>query len=209
MGISVAIGRPIANTQAYVLDRHRQPLPIGVPGELYVGGDGLARGYHNRPELDRRTFRSQPLPRRAAARLYKTGDLVRWLPDGNIEFLGRLDHQVKIRGFRIELGEIESCLRRHPAIQDVVVLAREDSPGDKRLVAYLVAKGEEPPSAVDLRSHLKQDLPEFMVPAAFMTLKALPLTPNGKVDRRALPAPEARRPELEHEYTAPRTGWRR
>ena len=159
----------------------------------------------NRPELTAEKFVPDLFVDQAGARLYKTGDLVRWLPDGNLEYLGRLDHQVKIRGFRIELEEIEGCLRRHPAIQDVVVLAREDFPGDKRLVAYLANKNGEMPAAGDLRSYLMQELPEFMVPAAFITLKALPLTPNGKVDRRALPAPDAGRPELEHAYVAPRT----
>ena len=222
------IGRPIGNVRVYVLDRNGQVVPVGVPGELHLGGVGVARGYRNRPELTAEKFIANPIPEASAARLYRTGDLVRYRPDGNMEYLGRLDHQVKIRGFRIELGEIEGCLRRHPAIRDAAVLAREDSPGGKRLVAYVVAKGDEsevcgqrtevrpptsdlrPPtsapwSIADLRSHIKQELPEFMVPSAFVTLKALPLTPNGKVDRRALPAPDAARPQLEHEYQTPRT----
>jgi len=199
------IGRPIGNIRVYVLDRNGQVAPVGVPGELHLGGVGLARGYLNRPELTAEKFIASPIPGALDARLYRTGDLVRYRPDGNLEYLGRLDHQVKIRGFRIELGEIESCLRRHPAIQDAVLVAREDSPGDKRLVAYLVANGEEMPATADLRSYLKQDLPEFMVPSTFITLKAMPLMPSGKVDRRALPAPDAGRPELEHAYTAPRT----
>jgi len=202
---AVPIGKPIANTRVYVLNEYQQLVPEGVPGELYLGGIQLARGYLNRPDLTAEKFVPDPFVGQAEARLYKTGDSVRWLPDGNLEYLGRLDHQVKIRGFRIELGEIESCLRRHPTIEDVVVLAREDSPGDKRLVAYFVAKEEEAPAVDDLRSRLKQELPEFMVPAAFMVLKALPLTPSGKVDRRALPKPDGFPREAEHAYVPPRT----
>ncbi|MGO9110862.1 MAG: amino acid adenylation domain-containing protein [Thermoguttaceae bacterium] len=201
----VPIGKPIANTRAYVLDGHQQLVPEGVPGELYLGGIQVARGYLNRPHLTAEKFVPDLFVDQPGARLYKTGDLVRWLSDGNLEFLGRLDHQVKIRGFRIELGEVENCLRRYPAIQDVAVVAREDSPGNSRLVAYIVAQDEEVPSVADLRSDLAQELPEFMVPSAFILLKALPLAPNGKVDRRALPAPDTGRPEMEHAYTAPRT----
>ena len=150
---------------------------------------GLALGYLNRPELTVEKFITNPIPGTSSAHLYRTGDLARFRPDGNLEYVGRVDHQVKLRGFRIELGEIESCLRRHPTVQNAVVVVREDSPGDKRLVAYVVAKGAEPPAAAILYSSLKQDLPEFMVPSAFMTLEALPLTPNGKVDRKSLPMP--------------------
>ena len=185
------IGRPLPNTQAYVVDQHLQPLPIGVPGELLVGGVQLTSGYLNRPELTAEKFIPNPFSAEPAARLYKTGDLVRLLPDGNIEFLGRIDHQVKIRGVRIELGEIEAGIVRHPAVREVVVLAREDHPGDKRLVAYLVA--DSPPADLvnQVRALLRTMMPEHMVPAAFVLLDGFPLTPNGKLDRKALPAPDA------------------
>ncbi|MBD2083582.1 non-ribosomal peptide synthetase [Trichocoleus sp. ST-U3] len=197
----VPIGRAIANTQLYILDRHLQPVPVGVPGELHIGGVGLARGYLNRPDLTQQKFIPNPFknltiqPDSLAgdslgeSRLYKTGDLARYLPDGNIEFLGRIDNQVKLRGFRIELGEIEAALMQHPAIRETVVLLREDNPGDKRLVAYIVPK-EQAPDIHDLRDFLKQKLPSYMVPSAFMFLEALPLTANGKIERRALPAPK-------------------
>ncbi len=183
------IGRPIANTQMYVLDRYGQLAPMGVPGELVIGGDGVARGYWNRPELTAQKFIVDCFSRTSGARLYKTGDLVRYLPDRNIQYLDRLDNQVKIRGFRIELGEIESVLSQHSGVRHAVVVMREDSPGDKRVVAYLVVEGN-PPSDEELRTYLKQGLPEYMIPAAFVTLSSLPLTPNGKVDRRALPPPD-------------------
>ena len=185
-----SIGRPITNTQVYILDSHLQPLPIGVPGELYIGGDGLAREYLNRPELTKEKFITNPFSSSKSQRLYKTGDLARYRSDGNIEFLGRIDNQVKIRGFRIELGEIESVLLRHPQIQQTVVIATEDIPGNKRLIAYIVSE-EESLSTKQLREFLKQKLPDYMVPSAFVTLDTLPLTPNGKVDRFALPAPDA------------------
>jgi amino acid adenylation domain-containing protein len=203
VGLSVPIGRPIANTQAYVLDRYRQPVPIGVPGELYVGGDGLARGYLHRPDLTAERFVSNPF--REAARLYKTGDRVRWQTDGNLELLGRLDQQVKMRGFRIELGEVESVLRQHPQVRETVALVREDMPGEKRLVAYLTPQNGKLPLSSDLRSYLQRKLPDYMVPSVFMRLETLPLTPNGKVDRRALPAPQAGGPGSEQAYAAPRT----
>jgi amino acid adenylation domain-containing protein len=186
----IPIGRPIANTQLYILDRHDQPTPVGVPGELHIGGAGLARGYLNRPELTAEKFIPDPFSDDPGARLYKTGDLVRYRDGGNIEFLGRLDHQVKIRGFRIELGEIEAALAGHPHIREAVVVARTEESGEKRLVAYLVADGA--PEPTELRAFLKLSLPDYMLPAAFMYLEALPLTPNGKVDRKAFPEPEAR-----------------
>ncbi|MGE0127977.1 MAG: amino acid adenylation domain-containing protein [Blastocatellales bacterium] len=256
------IGRAIPDLQIYILDQRRQPAPIGVPGEMYVGGAGVARGYLRRPELSAERFIADPFnkhlvnnhlqrlsnecsvlpqrdsvwsaasPRRFAleasqsgedsphskrsaplntqletaieARLYKTGDLARYLPDGDIEYLGRIDQQVKIRGFRIELGEIEAALNRHPSVRESVVLVREDSPGDKRLVAYLA---HEPGNVIpvdDLRRFLQQKLPDYMTPAAFVTLDTLPLTSNGKIDRRALPAPEQSRPELAEAFVAPR-----
>ncbi|AUB35489.1 Non-ribosomal peptide synthetase component F [Nostoc flagelliforme CCNUN1] len=200
----VAIGRPIANTFIYILDSCMQPVPIGVPGELHIGGVGLARGYLNRPELTQEKFIANPFSNDPDARLYKTGDLARYLADGNIEYLGRIDHQVKIRGFRIELGEIETVLSQHEAVLQTVVIAREDVPGNKRLVAYLVTHPEQTPTIAQLRQFLKEKLPEYMIPSAFVFLETLPLTPNGKVDRRSLPAPESRS-ELEVSFIAPRT----
>lgn len=180
------IGRPITNTQVYILDCHLQAVPIGVPGEIYIGGAGLARGYYKRPELTAEKFIPNPF---GDNRLYKTGDLARYLPNGNIEFLGRIDRQVKIRGFRIELGEIEEVLAQHPGVQENVVTICEEQPGDKRLVAYVVP-AEKSTTSSEIRSFLKSKLPHYMVPSAFMLLKAMPLTPNGKIDRRALPKPE-------------------
>jgi acyl carrier protein len=199
------IGRPITNTHMYILDKHLQPTPLGVPGELYIGGAGLARGYLNRPDLTAEKFIPNPFSDELGARLYKTGDLVRYLPDGNIEFLGRIDHQVKIRGFRIELGEIEAVLSHHPIVQEAVAVVREDRSGDKRLVAYVVPNQKSLPKIHELRNFLQQKLPDYMVPSAFVMLDALPLTPNGKVDRKALPAPDQTRPELEETFVAPRT----
>ncbi len=182
------IGRPIANTQVYVLDSHMRPLPVGVPGELFIGGDGVARGYLRLPHLTAASFVPDPFSGRTGARLYRTGDRVRWLPDGQLEFLGRIDEQVKIRGFRIECGEIENTLRGHPAIQDCAVVAREDTPGDKRLVGYLVVKpGTE--TSPDVRTFLKERLPEYMVPPVFVFIEAVPRKGHGKVDRAKLPAP--------------------
>ena len=198
----VPIGRPVANTQCYVLDAALRPLPIGVPGELHLGGVQIGRGYHNRPELTAEKFIPDPFRADAAARLYKTGDLCRYLPDGNIEYLGRLDHQVKIRGFRIELGEIEARLAEHGAVKDNVVVARQDG-GEKRLVAYLVAQQQPAPGVAELREHLLKSLPDFMVPSAFVWMEALPLSPNGKVDRKVLPAPERAQANASR-YVAPR-----
>jgi amino acid adenylation domain-containing protein len=186
----IHIGRPIANTQLYLLDRHGQPVPMGAPGEIHIGGAQVARGYLNRPELTRERFLDDPFSAQPGARMYKTGDLGRWRPDGTVEYLGRNDHQVKIRGLRIELGEIESQLSRQPGLREVAVLAREDAPGEVRLVAYLVAADGAIPEAQVLRDALSQVLPEYMVPAAYVVLEALPLTANGKLDRRALPAPD-------------------
>jgi amino acid adenylation domain-containing protein len=202
----IPIGRAIANTQLYILDRHLQPVPIGVVGELYIGGAGVARGYLNRPELTAERFIPAPYSQEPGTRLYKTGDLARYLSDGTIECLGRSDHQVKVRGFRIELGEIESVLGQHPAIRETVVLAREDQPGDQRLVAYVVPHVGKKFIVSQLRDFLKAKLPEYMIPAAFVTLDALPLTINGKVDRQGLPAPKGLRPELAAAYMSPSTG---
>ncbi|MBW4678524.1 MAG: amino acid adenylation domain-containing protein [Microcoleus vaginatus WJT46-NPBG5] len=196
------IGRPIANTQVYLLDAQMQPIPIGVPGELHIGGAGLSRGYLNRPELTAEKFIANPFSQDSNSRLYKTGDLARYLPDGTIEYLGRIDNQVKIRGFRIELGEIEADLSQHPDVEEAVVIAREDEPGEQRLVAYLV--GNEALKASELRSVLKEKLPEYMVPAAFVFLPSIPLTSNGKVDRRALPVPDSSRRELTSTFISPR-----
>ena len=188
--LSIPYGKPIQNAQYYVLDHYHQPCPIGIPGHLYIGGECLSSGYVNQPELTAAKFIPDPFHPHPDRRLYHTGDLARFLFDGNIEFLGRIDHQVKVRGFRIELGEIDTVLNQHPAVQDTLVLVREDVPGDKRLVAYVVSEAETQPTSNDLRNFLKQKLPEYMIPAAFVLLPALPLTVNGKVDRRALPAPD-------------------
>ncbi len=186
------IGRPLGNTQIYVLDRNLRPVPIGVSGELHIGGDGLARGYLNRPDLTADRFVPDPFSSHPGARMYKTGDLVRYLPDGSIEFLGRMDHQVKVRGFRIELGEIETVLSGHPDVDQCVAIVREDRPGDQRLLAcFIPRKGGNAPAAGDLRAFLKEKLPDYMTPSAFFSMEAFPLTPNGKINRRALPGPDA------------------
>jgi amino acid adenylation domain-containing protein len=201
---TVPIGRPVANTQMYILDRNMQPVPVGIPGELYIGGVQVARGYYNRPELTAETFIPDPVRGDPKARLYKTGDSCRYLPDGNIEYLGRLDFQVKIRGNRIELGEIEALLGQHPAVREVVVTAREDTPGDLRLVAYIVFHQNQAVSSGELREYVKQKLPDFMVPSFFVTLDKLPLTPNQKIDRKALPAPEKGKTGSEGAYVPPK-----
>nr|QEO74317.1 AMP-dependent synthetase and ligase [uncultured bacterium] len=184
------IGRPIANTRAYVLDRYLEPVPVGVAGELYLGGDGLARGYLNRPDLTAEKFVPDPFSPEPGARLYRTGDLARYLSDGRIEFLGRIDHQVKLRGFRIELGEIESALESRPGVRQSLAVVREDAPGQRRLVAYVLAEEATALSVGELREHLRAQLPDYMIPSAFVVLDEFPLTPNGKVDRRRLPTPE-------------------
>jgi amino acid adenylation domain-containing protein len=186
---AVPIGRPLPEIQIHLLDPSLQPVPAGVAGELHVGGVGVAQGYLNHPELTAQKFIPDPFSGISGARLYKTGDMARYSPSGEIEFLGRVDHQIKIRGFRIELGEIESFLARHPGVREVAVIAREDTPGDKRLIAYIVAVGREIETA-QIRRYLQERLPDYMVPAEFVTLEAMPLTPNGKIDRRGLPEPK-------------------
>lgn len=198
---TVPLGRPLGNIQIYLLDQQMQPVPIGVPGELYIGGASLVRGYLNRPELTAERFIANTFGNSKCDRLYKTGDLARYLPDGNIEFIGRLDNQVKIRGFRIELSEIETVLCQHPEVQQAVVLLRED----KRLIAYIVPKQKQTPSVSNMHRFMREKLPEYMMPSAFVILKVLPLMPNGKVNRSALPEPDSYRPELEATYQPPQT----
>jgi len=201
---SVPVGPPIDNTQFYVLDAAQQLVPIGVAGELHIGGDGLARGYFHRPELTAEKFVADPFRPGTNPRMYKTGDLVRHVPDGTIEFLGRLDHQVKLRGFRIELGEIETALARYPGVKEAVVIVREDIPGDKRLVAYVTSE-QRAITVATVREALTGKLPNYMLPSAVVRLDAMPLTPNGKIDRKALPAPEIGRAAHHREFVAPRT----
>src|SRR5580704_10387154 len=216
-GTAVTVGRPIANSQAYILDTRLNPVPIGVPGELYLAGEGLARGYFGRPDLTKERFISNPFSPELGSRMYRTGDLTRFLPDGNIEYLGRIDHQVKLRGFRIELGEIETVLDAHPRVRRSLVMVREDEPGNKQLVAYVVADDDSHEAGAEatdnssttafvavLRRWVAEKLPEFMVPSAFVLSEAMPLSPNGKIDRRALPAPEQAR-DTAAAYVAPRT----
>lgn len=201
----IYIGRAIANTRVYVLDKSRRPAPPGVPGELYIAGAGVARGYLNRPELDSERFLPDSFVQATGERMYRTGDLGRFLANGNLEFRGRIDSQVKVRGFRIELGEIESVLAAHPLVGAAVVRVIEVAPGDSRLVAYIrSAEGEQPDSSA-LREHLRSRLPQYMVPQRFITLDAFPLLPNGKIDRGALPAPESMEDEAQRPVTAPRS----
>ncbi len=202
LGAVVPIGYPISNTQVYLLNGELEPVPVGANGELYTGGDGLARGYHNRPDLTAERFIPHPFGK-PGERLYSTGDLARYLPDGRIEFLGRLDHQVKVRGFRIELDEIELALGTHPAVRQCVVLARDDSGREKQLVAYVLLEEEQELTAAEMRSYLGQQLPEYMIPPQLVVLDAFPLTANGKVNRQALPAPAHE--ESRQEFVAPRT----
>jgi acyl-CoA synthetase (AMP-forming)/AMP-acid ligase II/acyl carrier protein len=209
---TIPIGSPISNTEIYLLDEQLQPVPIGVTGELYIGGDKLARGYLNRPELSAERFIPHPFSDREGASLYKTGDLARYLADGNVEFIGRRDEQVKIRGFRIELGEIEAVLSQHPAVARAVVIIWEEVPGDKQLVAYVVPIEQlinpksfiQNPKSTELRQFLKQKLPGYMVPSAYVVLESLPLTPNGKVNRHLLPEPDTFSRDIQEDYIAPR-----
>ncbi|WP_340619900.1 non-ribosomal peptide synthetase [Xenorhabdus siamensis] len=198
----IPIGRPITNTRIYILDKQGQPVPVGVTGEIYIGGDGVARGYLNRPDLTSERFLYDPFSNRPEARMYRTGDLGRWLPDGNIHYLGRNDFQVKIRGFRIELGEIETQLAACMGVKDAIVIAREDDNGDKRLVAYLIPQPNAILNVANLREQLSNNLASYMIPSAFVTLEAFPLNQSGKVDRAALPTPD-RSASVNHEYAAP------
>ena len=198
---NIPIGLPIANTDIYILDENRQPVPTGIAGDLFIGGQGVVRGYHNRPELTAERFVANPF--KDGERMYWTGDLAKYREDGVIEFLGRVDHQVKIRGYRIELGEIETKLSSHESVRECVLLLREDTPGDQRLVAYIVAAGSTP-DANEIRDYLRKDLPEYMVPNDVVALDAMPLTPNGKLDRKQLPLPQDAGQPSGAEYEAPK-----
>ena len=202
---SVPLGRPIFNTQVYLLNAYFEPVPVGVPGDLHIGGVGLARGYLHRPEMTAEKFIPDPFSNQPGARLYRTGDLARFLPDGQIEFVGRADHQVKIRGFRVELGEVEAALSEHESVRQCIVAAREDVPGDRRLVAYVVAQDPSVCDISELRDYVKGELPAYMLPSAFVLLDAMPLTPNGKIDRLALPAPGQAGGEWQAGFVAPRS----
>jgi acyl-coenzyme A synthetase/AMP-(fatty) acid ligase/acyl carrier protein len=202
-GVAPDIGKPIANTEIYILDEYQQPVPLGVRGELYIGGEGLARGYLRRPELTAERFVPDRWSGRAGGRLYRTGDVGRYWEDGSIEFVGRADQQVKIRGYRIELGEIEGALLEHEGVREAVVEAREEN-GEKRLVAYLVMGSGEEVKVNEVRGYLREKLPDYMVPALYVEMEAMPLTASGKVDRRALPGPEKARTKVEGEYQGPR-----
>jgi amino acid adenylation domain-containing protein len=199
------IGVPISTTTTYIMSPHMELLPVGVRGEMYVGGKGVARGYLNRPHLSAARFMPDPFAAGRGNRLYRTGDLARYREDGTLEYLGRIDHQVKIRGFRIELGEIETALASHPEVERSLVIARQDRLDQKQIVAYFVLSSRQTVSQLELRNYLKERLPEYMVPALFIELEEMPLTVNGKVDRKALPEPEAVGADLERDYTAPRT----
>jgi acyl-coenzyme A synthetase/AMP-(fatty) acid ligase/acyl carrier protein len=200
-----SIGTPLFNTQVYLLDGNLQQVPVGVIGELYAGGDCLARCYINRPELTAEKFIPNPFSQEPGARLYRTGDLARYLPDGNIDCLGRVDHQVKIRGYRIELGEIEAVLSQHHKVQEAAIAVHGGVQDDKRLVGYVVPEQNESPTSAELKSYLKERLPEYMVPPVILTIDRLPVSPNGKLDRRSLPAPEAVKSERGEDYMAPRS----
>ncbi|HJP91741.1 MAG TPA: amino acid adenylation domain-containing protein [Pyrinomonadaceae bacterium] len=200
-----SIGRPIDNVRIYLLDEQMHPVPVGVAGELHIAYDGLARGYINRPELSAEKFIPNPFENEAGGRLYRTGDRARYLPDGQIDFLGRIDNQVKVRGYRIEPGEIEQVFKQHPSVMDIVVIVREDTLGDKRLVAYMVARQGQTVEISDLRNFGKEKLPQYMMPSAFVILQSLPLTPNGKVDRRALPEPDKGDAATDAPYLPPQT----
>jgi acyl carrier protein len=195
------IGTPVANTQVYVLDANNEPVPVGLPGELYLGGAQIAKGYINRPELTAEKFLSDPYSKHASGRIYRTGDRVRFLPDGNLEYLGRTDDQVKWRGFRIEPGEIETVLMEHASVKQAAVLLREDNPGDRRLVGYVVGAEHEPDTET-LKAHVKEQLPDYMVPSILVAIDALPLTPSGKLARHSLPAPNYG--DAAQRYVAPR-----
>jgi aryl carrier-like protein len=197
----ITVGKPIANTQFYVLDRNDQPVAQGVPGQLHIGGDGTARGYHKRPELTAERFVNNPF---VAGRMYRTGDLARWLPNGELQVLGRMDHQVKLRGLRIETGEIESVLMKKAGLAAAAVVLREDNPGAPRLVTYFVEQPDQSRSEEQLRTALADDLPDYMIPSAWVKLERLPVSPNGKLDRAALPAPRAST-VAEEEFVAPAT----
>jgi acyl-coenzyme A synthetase/AMP-(fatty) acid ligase/acyl carrier protein len=200
----VMIGRPIANTPVYILDQHLQPVPLGVSGELYIGGAGVSRGYLNRPDLTEKAFVKNPFSPDPSAVMYKTGDLTRYYANGNIEFLGRIDQQIKIRGFRVELGEIETVLLEHPSIKQAVVIVREDRPGDARLVAYMVHAEGLKIDSKELRQFLRKKLPDYMIPQHFVELDTLPRTPNGKINRKALPKPDAGM-QADDNYKEPQT----
>jgi thioesterase domain-containing protein len=197
---STPVGKPLANTQLYILDAQMQPVPVGHVGELLIAGDGVARGYLNRETISRERFIANPF--RSGERMYRTGDLARFRPDGQLDFLGRMDHQVKVRGYRIELGEIESSLVQHPDVRAAVVMAREDSPGDQRLVGYVTLESGATATMADLRRSLKQILPDYMVPQVVMAIDRFPLSPNGKVDRKALPVPATAERDLDGDYVA-------
>jgi acyl carrier protein len=204
-GTKPLIGRPIANTQAYILDHYLQPVPVGVTGELYLAGVCLARGYLNQPALTADRFIPCPFSSQPGSRMYRTGDLARYRPDGNIDFVGRSDFQVKIRGFRVEPGETEAVLRQHPAVREAIVVAREDRPGDVRLIAYAVLHPQRKATSAELQEYLRQVLPQYMIPSAVVLLESLPLTSTGKVDRRALPAPSDSTPQTTEALIPPRT----
>ncbi|WP_393062391.1 amino acid adenylation domain-containing protein [Streptomyces sp. LN549] len=205
-GHTTTLGQPITNTTTYVLDHHNQPAPIGIPGHALLGGICLARNYHNRPDLTTQRFTPNPLHTPTDPRTYHTGDLVTWRPDGTLEFIGRIDNQIKLRGYRIELGEIENALHTHPHIHTTTITLREDTPGNKQLTAYITnTPGAPTPTSHELRTHLQQQLPDYMIPTTYVTLDHLPLTPNGKIDTKALPAPDSHRPDLDATFVAPRT----